>query len=385
VLDNDTVDGENAGEAGATATLVNSVSHGTLECAGTALELCEDGSFTYTPDGSFTGLDSFTYEAAFGGATARATVTLTACAGGPDLNTCWQESAYTAKLTELGFGSFQEGFEDAAWEAVREPDSAPSVTAQGIRWASNYPATNEITTGNGPARTGVYGLYDPDHGFATGTAQECDIDNPPAHCLFHDGWTGTRTSGGAFQGAGGYFTGTSGANIAVLLDGGAQIGLGRLPDPGHHFLGVIRTTAFSTFQFREMDGKVGQARFIFADDFTFGTGDAPINQAPTADAGPDQRALVGNMVILDGRGSDDADGDPLNYSWSFVSRPANSTATLNTANPVRPTFVADQPGSYTVQLIVDDGIANSDPDTVRVTATDAVNSTAHITILLLNN
>ena len=88
VLDNDTVDGENAGEAGASATLVSSVSYGTLECASTALELCDDGSFTYTPDASFTGLDSFTYEVAFAGLTAQATVTLTACAGGPALFTC---------------------------------------------------------------------------------------------------------------------------------------------------------------------------------------------------------------------------------------------------------------------------------------------------------
>jgi hypothetical protein len=281
-LDNDTVDGNNAGESGATATLLSGVSHGTLECAGTALELCDDGSFAYTPDASFSGLDSFTYEAAFEGETARATVRLTACEGGPALFTCWQESAYTAKLAELGFGTFQEGFEGAAWASVRAPDTAPSVNAQAIRWTTNYPATNEITTGTGPARTGTYGFYDPDHGFATGTPAECDIDNPPVHCLFYDGWTGTRMSGGVFQGAGGYFTGITDANIAVLLDGGAPIGLGRLPDPGHHFFGVIRTTAFSTFQFREMDGKVGQEKLIFADDFTFGTGDAPINQAPTA-------------------------------------------------------------------------------------------------------
>jgi hypothetical protein len=242
------------------------------------------------------------------------------------------------------------------------------VTTQGIRWASNHPATNEITTGTGPAHSGAYGLFDPDHGFATGTSAECDIDNPPAHCLLYDGWTGTRTSGGAFQGAGGYFTGTSGANIAVLLDGGTPIGIGRLPDPGHHFFGVIQTVAFSTFQFRETDGKVGQNKLIFADDFTFGTGSAPINQLPTARAGADHTVAAGATVTLDGNASDDADGDPLSYSWWLVSRPAASTAALDTVDPVRPTFVADQLGSYTIELLVDDGIAYSDPDTVVITA-----------------
>ena len=89
---------------------------------------------------------------------------------------------------------------------------------------------------------------------------------------------------------------------------------------------------------------------------------------PTAHAGADQTVPASATVTLDGSGSGDADGDPLSYSWSFVSRPAASTATLNTVDPVRPTFVADQLGSYTIELIVDDGIAFSDPDTVVITA-----------------
>jgi len=73
------------------------------------------------------------------------------------------------------------------------------------------------------------------------------------------------------RGAGGFFTGFTGANIVVILDGANQIGLGKLPDPGHHFFGVIDTNGFTGFEFRETDGKVGQERLIFGDDFTFGT------------------------------------------------------------------------------------------------------------------
>ena len=91
------------------------------------------------------------------------------------------------------------------------------------------------------------------------------------------------------------------------------------------------------------------------------------NTRPVADAGDDQNRNVGDTVALDGTGSFDADGDPLSYQWSFTSRPAGSTATI--ANPAQPTtsFVADRPGTYVVQLVVNDGQFDSLPDTARIT------------------
>jgi len=282
VLDNDTLDGQAAGENGAKAELVSTVSHGTLQCeSNPAFSLCSDGSFTYTPGVGFTGSDTFTYRAVFAQAVSQATVTLTACSGGPQVFSCWQEGAYLAKLAELGYGTFQEGFEDdAAWGSVREPNTAPSVASQGITWTSNHPdppASNGITTGSGAARTGLWGLYDPDHGYATGSVGECDINNPPAQCLFHDGFSGTRVAGeSALHGVGGFLKGFTGANIVVILDGSPPIGFGKLPDPGYHFFGVIDTNGFTGFEFREIDGKVGQERLIFGDDFTFGTVAPPV-------------------------------------------------------------------------------------------------------------
>jgi RHS repeat-associated protein/uncharacterized repeat protein (TIGR01451 family) len=90
------------------------------------------------------------------------------------------------------------------------------------------------------------------------------------------------------------------------------------------------------------------------------------NHPPVANAGPAQTVFVGTTVQLDGSGSTDADGDPLTYRWSFVSVPADSGATLTGATTVHPTFVVDKPGSYTVQLIVNDGKVDSTPATVVI-------------------
>ena len=205
-------------------------------------------------------------------------MTLSACDTGPTVFTCWKEAPYLAKLGELGFGTFQEGFEDdAAWGSARSPNTVLSVLSQGITWQTNYPdppVSNEITTGSGPARTGLWGVYDPFHGYATGTSAECDIDNPPTHCLYKDGLTGTI--GGTLYGVGGFFTGTAQPNLAMILDGGMPIGLGRLSTGGHQFFGVIDAGGFSTFRFEDTDGKVGQQRLVFADDFTFGAGEASL-------------------------------------------------------------------------------------------------------------
>ena len=149
VLENDTLNGNNAGEEGATAALVSDVSHGTLN-------LFSDGSFDYTPNGTFDGIDSFTYDAVFETTTAEATVTLTACTGGPRIFTCWKEAAYLAMLPAQT--RFTEGFEnDLVWGSVRSPSTAPSVTSYGITWTTNWPASNEITTGSGSCQDWTMG------------------------------------------------------------------------------------------------------------------------------------------------------------------------------------------------------------------------------------
>ena len=93
------------------------------------------------------------------------------------------------------------------------------------------------------------------------------------------------------------------------------------------------------------------------------------NVAPIASAGSGQTVTAGTMVTLDGSGSSDADGNPLTYLWSFVSSPSGSSPTLNGSTTVRPTFLADRAGQYIIQLIVNDGAANSTAARVTITTT----------------
>jgi hypothetical protein len=99
---------------------------------------------------------------------------------------------------------------------------------------------------------------------------------------------------------------------------------------------------------------------------TVGKGNTP----PVANAGPAQTVKAGATVILNGSGSSDADGNTLAFSWSFTSRPTGSVATLTGPTTVSPSFVADKPGQYVVQLIVNDGTVNSTPSTVTISSTN---------------
>ena len=95
------------------------------------------------------------------------------------------------------------------------------------------------------------------------------------------------------------------------------------------------------------------------------------NVKPVADAGGNQVVLVGDTVFLDGSGSYDVNGNDLTYSWSLVDKPEGSTAELSFPTAVDPIFIADVEEIYTVSLVVNDGIVDSDPSNVTILAIDA--------------
>lgn len=102
-----------------------------------------------------------------------------------------------------------------------------------------------------------------------------------------------------------------------------------------------------------------------------GSGGGTQNSAPTANAGPDQSLEVGSLITLDGTGSSDPDGDTITFAWEFESKPSDSQVSLSDDSAQSPTFTADVAGDYVVQLVVSDGTASSDPDTVTVQVSDA--------------
>jgi len=98
----------------------------------------------------------------------------------------------------------------------------------------------------------------------------------------------------------------------------------------------------------------------------FGAIFASVNTAPVANAGADQTGVAGQTVQLDGSGSSDVDGDPLTYQWTLTGRPTGSSAVLLNPATVYPSLILDRPGTYTGQLIVNDGVVDSAPDTVVI-------------------
>jgi len=91
-------------------------------------------------------------------------------------------------------------------------------------------------------------------------------------------------------------------------------------------------------------------------------GPPPLNQAPVANAGPDQEvpSMGGDseLVHLDGRASSDADGDALTYEWTEGGTALGSGAEVD---------VVLAPGPHTITLTVTDTAGNSSSDTVTVT------------------
>ncbi len=89
------------------------------------------------------------------------------------------------------------------------------------------------------------------------------------------------------------------------------------------------------------------------------------NDAPTANAGPDQSITEATLVTLDGTGSSDPEG-VLSYSWAQTAGP---TATLSDANVAQPTFTAPNllvNTDVTFELTASDGI-NNPADSVTIT------------------
>jgi len=171
------------------------------------------------------------------------------------------ETAYLHALELRGYIASHESFEDdAAWGDLRSSRTAPSNVNLGITWSSSS-ENNGITTGQGPARTGTWGFFSLPHG---------DYENG-----IGDGFSGTGNR--PLVAIGGWLsTNTPTAKVSLFLDGdelnSADFGDNAFLGSQSRFFGVIHPDGFSRFDFRELEGKLENQKFIFADDFTFAFG-----------------------------------------------------------------------------------------------------------------
>ncbi len=96
------------------------------------------------------------------------------------------------------------------------------------------------------------------------------------------------------------------------------------------------------------------------------------NTPPLADAGLDQTATRGGVVLLDGTGSHDPDGRIVSYRWTIES-PNGTTLRPRDESDSKTRFVPHRLGRYDVTLSVtdDDGMTRSDTLYVTVKPGDS--------------
>jgi hypothetical protein len=90
---------------------------------------------------------------------------------------------------------------------------------------------------------------------------------------------------------------------------------------------------------------------------------------PVASAGANQNAPLGQIVTLNGTGSNDPNQLYLQYTWSFINRPAGSNAAIQNRTEPFAQFVPDADGLYVITLTVNNG-HHADTDTIRVATAD---------------
>lgn len=108
----------------------------------------------------------------------------------------------------------------------------------------------------------------------------------------------------------------------------------------------------------------------------------PETTPPIADAGPSQVAYAWidgiAEVTLDGSGSYDADGDELTYLWRWSIDGNDYEA--NEVNPIIELPV----GEHTIELVVNDGWEDSEPNEVVITVVEPIEGSLWVTPRIIN-
>lgn len=87
---------------------------------------------------------------------------------------------------------------------------------------------------------------------------------------------------------------------------------------------------------------------------------------PKADAHYDQFANINETVKLNASNSTDKDGGPLSYQWIIIERPEGSLAKVQDDDHVTSYLTLDKAGTYTIELLVSDGLHVTSSDTLVI-------------------
>ncbi len=109
----------------------------------------------------------------------------------------------------------------------------------------------------------------------------------------------------------------------------------------------------------------GQARILLG-QVDIGSDEYSGNIGPVANAGPDQlMSSIPQLITLDGSGSADPENDGLKYHWRQINVKGPKVDLINPKS-VNPSFVPSDLGIYVFELVVNDGLTDSLPDTVGI-------------------
>ncbi len=352
VLVNDT--DANTGDV-ITAVLVSGPANGTLD-------LFNDGSFMYTPDENFNGNDSFTYMASDGtleSSTATVSITINPINDAPEA-TAGPDQADVSLGDILLSGSASDVDGDFPlnifWDVESEPFTGAGMLA------------GEDTLNSVLAITG-YGTYEVE--LEVCDHELCDTDTI---VIATEANLPPTANAGADR--------TADLNEEICLNGSGT-------DPNEDGITLSWTITAPNGSSVTLDdpflqqpcftvNQIGEytADLVVSDGELNSEVDTIIitaggNTRPISNAGDDQEVESGNAVCLDGSNSSDPDpGDVITYSWTMISWPLGTDIPAFD-NPVdqKPCFTPYAAGEYVVQLIVNDGELDSEPDIAVITVT----------------
>jgi DNA/RNA endonuclease G (NUC1) len=340
-----------------------------------------DNKIVYTPAADFNGSDSFTYtvsDSHGGTATANVTVTINPVNDKPtaDAQSVSTNEDNAAALTLTG-SDVETSAASLSFEVVASPTHGTlSGTGSNLTYtpAANYNGGDSFTfkvtdTGDGSssalssseATVSINVTAVNDAPTANSQSAVTDEDTPKSLTL---SGSDTETPAGNLT-----YTVTTGPAHGTLTGTGAN----RTYAPNLNYNGP------DSFQFTVTDTGDGSSVALTSAPASVSIAVESINDAPVANAGPDQTLECAGALTLNGSASSDPDGDtPLTYQWREGTTVLGTGATLNTSRPF---------GSHTITLKVTDPSGAFSEDTVIVNVVDTTMPTItpnNLTILLDN-